>query len=119
MFIFSSTAQVRKLRSPGRAATRISDGPGPASLMLNDHFADTNSVFASDISLRDDDSLSEQIVVENTLSGGNVLQELSSADQFAEPLTLLPRKFLADPDNSSYEDLLLQIYGVDAGKLLA
>ena len=109
------------MRSLGRVATRISDGPGPASAMLNDEFADPNSVFASDISLRDDDSLTEQLATENTLSGGNVVQELSSADQLstAEPLTLLPRKFLADPDNSSYDDLLLQIYGADAGKLLA
>lgn len=108
------------MRSPGRAATRISDGPGPAATMLNDEFADTNSVFASNISLRDDDLPSEQLVTDASSSGlflqdGRTLGETSAAEE----LTLLPRKFLADPDNASYEDLLLQIYGPDAGKLFA
>ena len=106
------------MRSPGRAATRISDGPGPAASMLNDEFADTNSVFASDISLRDDHMPSEQL---DAVDSGQYLQNRSAVDEAssAEPLTMLPRKFLADPDNASYEDLLLQIYGPDAGKLLA
>jgi hypothetical protein len=88
--------------------------------MLNDEFADTNSVFASNISLRDDVLPSEQLVTDASSSGlflqdGRTPGETSAAEE----LTLLPRKFLADPDNSSYEDLLLQIYGPDAGKLFA
>ena len=104
----------------GRAATRISSGPGPAAAMLNDEFADTNSVFASAVSLRDEELTSENHE-DASSANGDLLRDRTDVDKAvaAETLTLLPKKFLADPDNSSYEDLLLQIYGPDAGKLFA
>ena len=104
----------------GRPATRISSGPGPAATMLNDEFAALDSVFASAISLRDEE-LSSKNHDDDSSSNGDLLRDGTNVDQTvtAETLTLLPKKFLADPDNSNYEDLLLQIYGPDAGKLLA
>jgi hypothetical protein len=55
------------------------------------------------------------------LSSSN--KELNAAAANIQPeleqLTMLPRTFLADPDNADYGDLLLQIYGPDSGQLFA
>lgn len=112
--------QVRKLRSPGRSATRISSGPGPAAALLQDEFADKDSVFASSISLRDD-ALSSEKHEDNSSRNEKLLNDGTNVDQESaeEPLSLLPQRFLADPDNIGYSDMLLQIYGPDAGRLLA
>jgi hypothetical protein len=112
--------QVRKLRSSGRSrsATRISSGPGPAATLLNDPLADANSAFATAVSLRDEELPPSK---HSDDLDGQILKGQTHHDEetVEEELTMLPRKFLADPDNAGYEDLLLQIYGPDAGKLLA
>lgn len=108
------------MRSPGRSATRISSGPGPAATLLQDEFADRDSVFATSISLRDD-TLSSEKNEDDSSPNGELLNDRTNADieSAEQPLSLLPQRFLADPDNVGYSDMLLQIYGPDAGQLLA
>ncbi len=108
------------MRSPIRSSTRVSSGPGPAAALLNDEFADRNSVFASSISLRDDSPASEQLNNSASSNERLVTDRADLDEESAEQtLSLLPQKFLADPDNVGYSDLLLQIYGPDAGQLLS
>jgi hypothetical protein len=101
-------------------ATRVSSGPGPAAALLNDEYADRNSVFASSISLRDDTPSIEQHHDDSSLNEQPFKDGAHFDQEFlGQPLSLLPQKFLADPDNIGYSDMLLQIYGPDAGQLLA
>jgi hypothetical protein len=88
--------------------------------MLNDPLAEVTSVFATAVSLRDEEPQPSEHSNELHLDGRILNGRTDDVQEAAEEeLTMLPRKFLADPDNEGYEDLLLQIYGPDAGKLLA
>jgi hypothetical protein len=77
-------------------------------------------VFATSISLRDD-TLSSEKNEDDSSPNGELLNDRTNADieSAEQPLSLLPQRFLADPDNVGYSDMLLQIYGPDAGQLLA
>ena len=87
--------------------------------MLHDAFADTDSVFASAVSLHDGDVESANLVGDLSSSNKELNAAAANIQPELEQLTMLPRTFLADPDNADYGDLLLQIYGPDSGQLFA